>query len=252
MYRKETFHFFGKHHSYVINVFIPEQQPIPDNGYSVLYILDGNAYSTLFSEIIKLQSRRSEKTGIEPMLLVGIGYEGDEPFPSHRVYDFTPPAEEVDLPVRPDGSTWPENGGTEEFMDFLEEELIPFIDKKYKTNQQKQTIFGHSLGGLFVLYTLFQRSRLFSHYFSCSPSIWWNKQAILSYETNIDVKDVKGLFIAAEPIENKQMYANGLAMYENLSQRNKNLKTAFFAPEEENHMSIVPAVFSRGMRFLHQ
>ncbi|MDM8100704.1 MULTISPECIES: alpha/beta hydrolase [Oceanobacillus] len=250
MYRNERFQFFGKHHPYIINVFIPEQ-PVSDNGFSVLYILDGNAYGTLFSEMIKLQSRRSEKTGIEPMLLVGIEYEGGEPFHSNRVYDFTPPAVKVELPARSDGSSWPEHGGAEKFMDFLEAELIPFIDKKYKTNQKKQTIFGHSLGGLFVLYTLFQRSRLFSHYFACSPSIWWNKQAILSYETNINDKHVKGLFIAAEPVENKQMYANGLAMYENLSECNKDLKTAFFAPEGENHMSIVPAVFSRGMRFLH-
>lgn len=251
MYRKEIFQFSGKHHPYVINVFIPEQ-PIPDKGFPVLYILDGNAYGTLFSEMIKLQSRRSEKTGIEPMLLVSIGYEGDEPFHPDRVYDFTPPAEKADLPSRPDGSPWPEHGGAEVFLNFLERELIPFISEKYKTNKQKQTIFGHSLGGLFVLYTLFQHSQLFSYYFACSPSIWWNKQAILSYETSINDKHVKGLFIAAEPIENKQMYANGLAMYENLSERNKNIRTYFFAPEEENHMSIVPVAFSRGMRFLHE
>ncbi|MEK4300454.1 alpha/beta hydrolase-fold protein [Oceanobacillus sp. FSL W8-0428] len=251
MYHKEVFQFSGKHHPYVINVFIPEQ-PVPDNEFPVLYILDGNAYGTLFSEIIKLQSRRSEKTGIDPTMLVSVGYEGDEPFQPNRIYDFTPFAEDTELPARPDGSPWPEHGGAEIFLDFLEKDLIPFINEKYKTNKQKQTIFGHSLGGLFVLYTLFQRSHLFSHYFSCSPSIWWNKQTILSYETKIDDKNVKGLFIAAEPIENKQMYANGLAMYENLSERNKGIKTAFFAPEGENHMSIVPTSFSRGMRFLHK
>lgn len=251
MYRKQTFHFSGKHHPYVIKVFVPERS-IPDNGFPVLYILDGNAYGTLFSEMIKLQSRRSEKTGIEPMLLVSIGYEGDEPFHPDRVYDFTLPVEEAELPARPDGSPWPEHGGAEDFLHFLETELISFIDKKYKTNKQKQTIFGHSLGGLFVLYTLFQRSRLFSHYFACSPSVWWNKQAILSNEINIEDKHVRGLFIAVEPIENKQMYANGLAIYEKLSERHKDIKTALFAPEEENHMSIVPVAFSRGMRFLHE
>lgn len=60
MYHKEVFQFSGKHHPYVINVYISEQ-PVPDNGFPVLYILDGNAYGTLFSEMIQLQSRRSEK-----------------------------------------------------------------------------------------------------------------------------------------------------------------------------------------------
>lgn len=250
MYRQEIFQLQGEHHHYVARLAVPNQ-PAPESGYPVLYILDGNAYFTMFQEILKLQSRRSEKTGIEPMLLVGIGYESDQAFPTFRVYDFTPPPVKVELPAKPDGSPWPDHGGAALFLHFLQEQLISKVDSMYQVDKQKQTIFGHSLGGLFVLYTLFQAPSLFTHYFACSPSIWWNQRAVLALEDKHDIVHVKGVFIAAERVAKHEMYEQALSLYERLKVRHRNLHVEFDSPEDENHMSIVPAVFSKGLRSLH-
>lgn len=241
----------GKHHDYQLKIAVPDQSP-PEKGYPVLYILDSNAYFTMFHEMIRLQSRRAEKTGVEPMLLVGIGYQEEKPFSPFRVYDFTPPAGQAELPDRPDGTPWPEHGGAADFLQLLQGQVLPYVQQHYPIDQQKQTLFGHSLGGLFALYALFQEPVLFSHYFVCSPSIWWNQQAILSWENKHDLSAVKGLFIAAEQVAKQGMYNRALSLYERLSTAYPNVPIDFASPEGENHMSIVPTVFSRGMRFLHE
>jgi predicted alpha/beta superfamily hydrolase len=69
-----------------------------------------------------------------------------------RARDFTP--------TRTSGD--PNSGGAPAFLDFLEHELIPFIDRTYRTNTSDRGLLGHSLGGLFALYALEQRPRCFS------------------------------------------------------------------------------------------
>jgi predicted alpha/beta superfamily hydrolase len=41
-------------------------------------------------------------------------------------------------------------GGGNNFLKFIEKELIPYVDKKYRTNPYR-TLVGHSLGGLLTL-----------------------------------------------------------------------------------------------------
>ncbi|MGM9986167.1 MAG: alpha/beta hydrolase [Bacillaceae bacterium] len=249
--KSQTFTMSEEHHSYQIHVYVPNQSA-PEGGFPVLYILDGNAYFTMLQQITALQSRRPEKTGIEPMILVGVGYEGEGFFNPYRVYDFTPPASTVHLPKKPNGEPWSEHGGANSFLRFIEEQLKPTVERLYSIHPEKQTLFGHSLGGLFVLYTLFNRSDMFNLYFACSPSIWWNEQSILRDEENIaNIKTSKRLFIAAEKGEKAFMYEDAFSLYNRISSRYTSLETAFFSPDGENHMSIVPAVFSKGMRFLY-
>lgn len=58
---------------------------------------------------------------------------------------------------------------------------MPIIAEKYPVNRKSQTLFGHSLSGLFVLWTLFTRPELFQTYLVFSPSIRWNKYEIMDY-----------------------------------------------------------------------
>lgn len=65
--------------------------------------------------------------------------------------------------------------GFAEFYKFLKDELIPFIDKTYKTNPTNRTLFGFSLGGLCSVRTLFEYGNAmpFQNIISGSPSLWW-------------------------------------------------------------------------------
>ncbi|WP_233568075.1 alpha/beta hydrolase [Cohnella faecalis] len=146
--------------------------PPPPGGYPIIFALDGDATFFTLAEAVRLQTRKPH--GYDPAIVVGIGYPSGEPFDmTRRCFDFTIPAEEGTLPVRPDGCPWPESGGADRFLDFLEFELFPFVGTRFEVDSARQTIFGHSLGGLFVLHALFARTGLFANYAAGSPSIWW-------------------------------------------------------------------------------
>ncbi|MEV9639867.1 alpha/beta hydrolase-fold protein [Mammaliicoccus sciuri] len=237
-------------HFYKITVSVPNEE-VPATGFPVLYILDGNAYGTMCEEILKLQWRRAEKTYISPMIIVSIGYELDEVFPALRVYDFTPSYPASSLPDKPDGTSWPAHGGAKEFLDLLEEEIQPFVTKQVPVDLNNQILFGHSLGGLFVLYVLFERPELFRNYLCCSPSIWWNDREILIHERKTCLFPNKKLYIAAEKVEKGDMFENSLMLYQRLKAHHPDF-VSFTSPVGENHMSIVPAIFSEAMRFFYK
>ena len=234
--------------SYKVTVSIPKEA-VPSKGFPVLYVLDGNAYGLLLKEMIQLQWRRSEKTKVCPMVIVSIGYDINEVFSPLRVFDFTPPTSSISLPPKPDGSEWPAYGGAERFLQLITRDIQPFVYEHAPVHRERQTLFGHSLGGLFVLYTLFQRRNLFQHYISCSPSIWWNECQILTYEQATCLLPNKKLFIAAEKVQKMRMYDHAFALYKRLKVLQPD-QVAFRSPTNENHMSIVPTILSDALRFL--
>lgn len=73
----------------------------------MIYLLDANSVFGTMVEAMRMQSRRPEKTGVVPAVIVGIGYETDAPFDPGRYYDFTLPVPPAELPERPDGRTGP-------------------------------------------------------------------------------------------------------------------------------------------------
>ncbi|WP_080848511.1 alpha/beta hydrolase [Cytobacillus gottheilii] len=251
----EKWELAAEEQNYQMMVSIPKT-PVPAEGFPVMYILDGNAFFTMFTEMVELQLVHPEKTGIPPLILVGIGYPGEERFHSRRFADYTTPVDEKNIPLRPDGNPWPESGKAAQFLSFLTDKIQKEIQRKYPIDVRKQTLFGHSLGGLFTLYTLFQKPNSFQNYFVSSPSIWWDQKSIMNLETefttNSELKNPTKLFITAGTEEMAgEIFEDSKAMYERRSLISKiNLETEFFAGAGENHMSNVPAAFSRGLRFL--
>lgn len=166
--------------TYRILVFVPSAPP-PPTGYPVLYLLDGNATYPVAATLLQLAEHRTNPGGLVPGIVVGIGYPGDAPLDLRaRAEDYTPPA--PDLSATGDMSGSPQ-GGADRFLDFIEKELKPRIAAAFPINPARQTIFGHSYGGLLVLHTLFTRPAAFQRYVAASPSIWWNQRFILTEKT---------------------------------------------------------------------
>jgi uncharacterized protein YneR len=69
-------------------------------------------------------------------------------------------------------------------LEFIKEELIPFVESRYRTKKDDRTLMGSSLGGLFTLYALFQETALFNRYVLTSPAIGWDDGVIESYVKN--------------------------------------------------------------------
>jgi hypothetical protein len=127
--------------------------------YPVLYLLDGGD-RRFWSRDEPLYSRakalldRLEESVIPETILVGVANRD-------RVRDMTP-VERLDLYVG--------GGGAAAFLRFLTEELVPFIDGRYRTSERR-VLYGESYGGLFVLYALAERPAGFTGYIAVSPTV---------------------------------------------------------------------------------
>ncbi|MFD2329082.1 alpha/beta hydrolase [Cohnella sp. GCM10020058] len=239
--------------SYRIFVSFP-MRPAPTEGYPVLYALDGNALFGSMAEAMRMHSWNPN--GIAPGMIVGIGYDTEEPFVyGRRMYDFT-----VEVPasdVRSDGMPWPPTVGADAFLAFLEEELIPQIQRRYPVDVSRQSLFGHSLGGFFTLYALFDRPSPFRTFIAGSPSIWWNDHALLrklpAFEEMLARGTVRAeLLIAVGSEEDHSMIEDASQLYQRLMKPfgDQGLDLAYMRIEGEEHLSVVHPMISKVFKYL--
>ena len=163
--------------SYRIFVFEPPLPP-PPTGYPLLVALDGAMTFPIAAAMAATYAFSAC-----PVLVVGVGYDAS-PIAMQvlRLRDLTPPTPADALPKRAT-QLGPENyGGANAFRRFLAEELRPTIAAAHKVDPDREALFGYSLGGLFVLDTLFQHPGAYRSYIAASPSIWWNDCAVLKHE----------------------------------------------------------------------
>jgi predicted alpha/beta superfamily hydrolase len=130
--------------------------------FPVVYITDAGSNVNEIGNTIDFL----EHTNFIPPLIV-VGIENTD-----RVRDLTPHPGEV---KQDDGSVdkYPTSGGSEKFLDFIQNELRPQIDEKYPTRPYR-IIVGHSLGGLFAVHALISHPGLFQAAIASSPSLWWS------------------------------------------------------------------------------
>ncbi|MFT3978220.1 MAG: alpha/beta hydrolase-fold protein [Sphingomonas bacterium] len=156
----------GQRH-YDVTVGIPKRPP-PAKGYPVVYLLDGGAaVETLDEGLLKRLD-----AGGGPPVLVAIGYVGQPRFDVRaRAYDYTPPD-----PGRPgvvDDQGRP-GGGADAFLQLLERRIAPKAGKLAPIDRRRQTLWGHSYGGLLVLHAAIARAPRFQHFAAADPALWWN------------------------------------------------------------------------------
>ncbi|UJF25143.1 hypothetical protein L0B52_03070 [Suttonella sp. R2A3] len=145
----------------------------PAQGYPVLVLLDGDLMLPLAA--LMMQSLSFQPYYQQGILLVGVGYPGGNLYDLEaRAKDYTPPIQ--------DHSTDGKYGGGADFQQFITQELFTEISRNYPINRNKTALMGHSFGGLFALYNLFNDDKTFQSYLIASPSIWWAEQRILADE----------------------------------------------------------------------
>jgi len=153
---------------------------IKDRGhYPVIYLLDG---SDNFNTVVSITEHLEESSLCPPMIVVGILH-------ADRLTELTTGTDKELPKVVGDGDN---------FMAFVEKELIPYVDATYPTTTYK-TLIGHSLGGLTVVNTLLHNPKLFNSYVSLDGSLWWNdKKVVREAKTILPNQNYKGkkLFLA--------------------------------------------------------
>ncbi|MFT4697837.1 MAG: putative alpha/beta superfamily hydrolase [Flavobacteriaceae bacterium] len=133
--------------------------------YPVVYILDGFSLENTLNVVYENYYGHY----LPPMILVGISNS------THRTRDLTP----TQIKMRRGSAMDEETGGADNLTQFIEKELIPYIDSKYASSPYR-TLIGHSYAGLFAVNIMLNHTPLFKNYIAIDPSIEWDNQYILN------------------------------------------------------------------------
>lgn len=172
-------------HSEILNesrefwIHIPESAKDSSNyktKYPVLYLLDGPSN---FNSVTGIIEHLSNNMVVPEMIIVGIAN-------TNRSLDMTPT--KVDVDFMSGDSIQYASGGGNKFLDFIEKELVPHVEKIYPATTYK-TFVGHSFGGLSVINALINRKELFNNYVAIDPSLWWDNRAFLNVADTILTKN---------------------------------------------------------------
>jgi predicted alpha/beta superfamily hydrolase len=150
---------------YELLVSLPPGYATSGQSYPVLYVLDGWHFPLMaFIQENNVYSKR-----MRPVIIVNVSHGGTD-YMALRARDFTPTRTPKEA----------NSGGAGAFLDFLEHELIPFVDRTWRTVPTDRGLLGHSYGGLFAIYALEQRPALFKRIIAASPSLDWDNRLLLT------------------------------------------------------------------------
>jgi len=132
-------------------------QTHPNKRYPVIYRLDGAGNLPLINAVLE---RLQENDQAPEVIVVAIES-------TNRLRDFYPTVNKE--PQGPVG----EGGGAAKFLAFVEQELMPLVNKQYRTHDYR-VIAGASAAGVFALYAMQAEPELFKAHIAYSPAVWWN------------------------------------------------------------------------------
>ena len=150
----------------------------PAKKYPVVYVLEGNIYFALASEILTRQSLQTIPATMAQAIVVGIGYPTDDPDVVNQRRGFDLTATDSDG----NRARGQEGGGGEAYLSMIEDQVKPLVANHYPVDSSRQILYGHSVGGALALRSLFKNPTAFSTYVLSSPSIFIDNREVLKWE----------------------------------------------------------------------
>lgn len=234
----------------ILNIYLPEGYTPNDTiKYPVVYLLDGSANEDFIHVVGLYQFNNfSWIDRVPKSIIVGIAN-------LDRRQDFTYPTT-----IMEDKSHYPTSGHSAQFITFIEKELQPFIQKKYKTTAAK-TIIGQSLGGLLATEILLRKPNLFTQYIIISPSLWWDNGSLLQLNSEIlkaEFKQKLDIYIgvgkeglAPSSIPHVMEVDANLLVEKLKNSAASNIKVYFDYLPQEDHATITHQAIFNALRMLH-
>ncbi|ENG4186152.1 alpha/beta hydrolase [Providencia rettgeri] len=215
----------------------------------ILYMLDGNG---LYPKAV---NRAVEKLPADKLpIIIGIGYPIDEAFPkAWRTHDYTPPVA---------GDDFKQGGGSPALYQFLTDTIRPWAEKQFPIDKSKQTLFGHSFGGLFTLMAYQQQPDDFQFYVSASPSLWWGKGSMVDLAKLTAKQTASPLFVtlggleespdlsklSAEQVQNYQARKSWISTRQVCTEiANHQRHCEFRLFDGKNHGSVIPDAIDKAL-----
>lgn len=218
-----TFHSKILDENRTLNIYLPHGYVADSTKtYPVIYLLDGSIDEDFIhiSGLVQFGSF-SWINMIPETIVVGISN-------IDRKRDFTYPTT-----IEQDKKDFPTTGNSTIFINFIENELQPFVAANYNINNTK-TIIGQSLVGLLATEILYKKPELFDNYIIVSPSLWWDNQSLLKRQPKAYTTE-KNIYIAVGK-EGKVMEDDAKNLYTTLNaDKTKNTSLHFQFFEAQNH-----------------
>jgi predicted alpha/beta superfamily hydrolase len=147
------------------------------------------------------------------------------------------------------------SGHAKEYVEFIEEQVIPLLEKNYRIDANNKIFVGHSFGGLLGTYILLNKPELFDHYIIGSPSLWYDNKVMFTMEKNYAAKHKSlkarvNIYVDDNDgsLTDKKMEKDVLAFEKALRSRNySGLDLKVEVIKGENHYSVFPGLLSRGL-----
>ena len=229
---------------YQLHISLPENYSTETNKrYPVVFVTDG------YWDFVKLDAikggLRYDKY-VPEFIIVGLGYPGENlNYGELRTWELTP------VPFNNDSKN---TGHAGDFLNTLETDIIPYIDREFRTDPTHRVLAGASLGGLFTLYSMYTKPELFSGYIAVTPAVIVGNDWLLGYEEAF-VKSghsPKGrLFVSVGGNEAPGFVASILRYNRRVSSRGySNLAYEFRIIDGARHAGMQMESYVRGLSFV--
>lgn len=244
---------------YQVFVSLPKTYPEnPNRHYPVLYVTDADYGFPIIRQI----SRRLNVDGrkLEDFILIGLSYAAGESSMDSRRRDYTPST--AGARGAASGAV---HGESKNYIRYLRDTVVPFIAEKYRTDENRRLFVGHSYGALLGLDLLFSAPELFSGYIIGSPSIWYDKNMMEEAErafagNNQDLKASVYMYVGEyeEARPEDPRYAKRYKMVSDARRMERALSSRLYPSlhirldvlNDEDHLSVAPRGFTKGLQFL--
>lgn len=230
-------------HAYRLLVAWPEGKP-PKEGWPVLWVLDGEDNFAIAALTARRLARARERSGVAPGLVVAI-----DPGPlARRVLDLTPPAPGYAIPpgLPAHGLAV---GGADAFMELIDRQLRPALARQWRIDTSRETLLGHSFGGLFGLHALFT-DRTFEAIAAISPSLWYGDNLVERAERAAVANAPARLLIASGSDEGGPNAHSGAAAEALVARwRNRGADARFLSLEGHGHGATMLAAMAAAVTF---
>lgn len=154
--------------------------------YPLLIVLDGNLHFKAVSGIVNYMSSDLYRNWKIPDMIV-VGIQNVD-----RRRDYTP---DKIVTVKENNT-----GDGKNFLSFLEDELIPELDKKYRTEPYR-ILFGNSLGGLLATHAYMKEKTSFNSFIAVDPSFGtWDSEIMDKKLDSLTEKSFKRFIYIATAI----------------------------------------------------
>ena len=212
-------------------VRVPSSYSQSKERYPVVYLLDGG--EPYITQVAGISDTLAAMGSIPEMIVISI--------PNiDRRRDFTPTP----------SPKWPNTGGAEKFLNFIEKELIPYIDSNYRTEPYRIFV-GHSLGGLLVIHSYLTRPKLFNAYIAASPVLQWDDlYPVKQAEQLLPKHPTLPRHTLFSALGDEPAYVEGFNAFQDVLKKiaPQNLEYEFQHFKNEDHGTIATPTFHLGLK----